>query len=219
MRHLILMRGAPGAGKSTFIRQQGLEGYTICPDEFRLRLGGIVSTPEGEMTISHRYEKRVWAEVEEVLEFKMEQGQLIVFDATFQTGREFTLPIKLAERFGYQLHCVDFTMVPKQLSLERNQRRVAWKVVPEHVIHTAYERFERHRLPKRIDRILPNELGEKGLNPTGLLDYLEPVPRDLSHYKRIVHIGDLQGCFAPLQELFENGFDDENFLYFYRRPA
>ncbi|MCF6200508.1 MAG: metallophosphoesterase, partial [Hyphomicrobiaceae bacterium] len=209
MRHLILMRGAPGVGKSTFIRAQGLEGYTVCPDEFRLRLGGIVSRSDGSMTISHSFEKRVWREVEEVLEFKMIQGQLIVFDATFQQARDFNLPIKLAERYGYKLHCIDFTNVPIEVALKRNQQRAAWKVVPEHVIHTAYERYESHALPKKIAPIIPDELGEQGL-----LDQLEPAPLDLSNYKRIVHIGDLQGCFAPLQELLKEGFDEETFYIF-----
>ena len=32
MRTLLLMRGAPGCGKSTFIKQHGLEPYTLCAD-------------------------------------------------------------------------------------------------------------------------------------------------------------------------------------------
>jgi len=107
------------------------------------------------------------------------------------------------------LHCVDFTGGPKELVLERNKQREAWKIVPEQVIHTAYERFERHKLPHKIKRIMPDEFDQHGL-----LDYLEPRVADLSHYKRIVHIGDLQGCFAPLQELLEGGFDDEAFYIF-----
>lgn len=36
MKKLILMRGAPGCGKSTFIETYSLEKYTICPDTLRL---------------------------------------------------------------------------------------------------------------------------------------------------------------------------------------
>ncbi len=209
MRHLIIMRGAPGIGKSTFIAKQGLQGYTVCPDEFRLRLGGIVTTPDGRLTISHEFEKRVWREVEEVLEFKMAQGQLVVFDATFQKSREFNLPQKLAERYGYKLYCVDFTKLPLELALERNQQRPDWKRVPETALHTAYERFEDHALPKKFRRLWPEKLEKNGI-----LDLLEPVTRDLSRYRRIIHIGDVQGCFAPLQELLKDGFDDESFYIF-----
>lgn len=36
MRILLLMRGVPGSGKSTFIKEQGLEPYTLSADGLRL---------------------------------------------------------------------------------------------------------------------------------------------------------------------------------------
>ena len=209
MRHLIVMRGAPGSGKSTFIDEQQLKPFAISPDEFRLRLGGIAMSPGGEMTVNHAHEKRVWSEIEEVLDFKMGQGQLVVVDATFQRPRDFTLPVKLAEQHRYQLHCVDFSGVPKDIALERNRAREAWKVVPEKVIETAYERLSRHPMPKTAARIDP-----EALNGELLLDRLEPPMRDLSSYREVMHIGDLQGCYAPVQELLADGFRDDTYYIF-----
>jgi predicted kinase len=209
MRHLILMRGAPGAGKSTFIERQGLKPYTISPDEFRLRLGGIVMAPEGNWTLSHAHEKRVWQEIDDVLEFKMSQGQLVVLDATHQRVREFTLPTKKADRHRYQLHCVDFSDVPKEVALERNRQRDPAKVVPEHVIETAYERFASHPVPSGI-----NCIPSAALAGQLLVDLLEPPMRDLSSYAQVMHIGDLQGCYAPLAELLSEGFRDDTYYIF-----
>lgn len=36
MRILLLIRGVPGSGKSTFIKEQGLEPYTLSADALRL---------------------------------------------------------------------------------------------------------------------------------------------------------------------------------------
>ena len=36
MRTLVLLRGLPGAGKSTWIKEQGLEPYTLSADQIRL---------------------------------------------------------------------------------------------------------------------------------------------------------------------------------------
>lgn len=36
MRILLLMRGVPGSGKSTFIKQHNLEQYTLSADALRL---------------------------------------------------------------------------------------------------------------------------------------------------------------------------------------
>ena len=38
MRDLIIMRGCPGSGKSTAIKDAGLSAYTISPDSIRLML-------------------------------------------------------------------------------------------------------------------------------------------------------------------------------------
>ncbi|MGI9414205.1 MAG: AAA family ATPase, partial [Hyphomicrobiales bacterium] len=209
MRHVILMRGAPGAGKSTFIERQGLRPFTLSPDDFRLRLGGIVMTPDGGQTLSHAHEKRVWAEVEDVLDFKMGQGQLVVVDAMFQRPRDFKLPLRLAETHRYEVHCVDFSAVPKHVAHERNRDRAAWKVVPDQVIETAYERLENHPVPKGINRIAAEDLdGEL------ILDRLEPPRRELSSYRAVMHIGDLQGCYAPVGELLADGFRDDTYYIF-----
>ena len=209
MRYLVLTRGAPGAGKSTFLRQQGLAPFTLSPDDFRLRLGGIAMTAEGDLGISHAHEKQVWREVEEALDFKMGQGQLVVMDATFQRGRDFTLPLQCAERHRYEVFCVDFTGVPQELALERNLEREVWKVVPENVITTAYERFAAHTVPKKIT-VWPHD----AFAETPLLDRLEPPLRDLSSYEKVVHIGDLQGCYAPVEAFFADGFRDDHYYIF-----
>ncbi|MFY0611947.1 MAG: metallophosphoesterase [Hyphomicrobiaceae bacterium] len=209
MRHLILLRGAPGVGKSTFVKHQGLKPYTISPDEFRMRRGGVVMTPDGDLSISHAHEKMIWGEIEDALDFKMAQGQLVIFDATFQRGRDFSLAIKLAERHRYAVHCVDFSSVPKDLAHERNKQRDAWKVVPDHVVETAYKRFAEHAIPKSIKRIAVDDLED-----CSLLDKLEPPMRDLSSYRQVMHIGDLQGCYAPVAELFADGFRDDTYYIF-----
>lgn len=42
MKTLLLLRGAPGAGKSTFIKENNLEQYTLEADKFRT----LISSPE-----------------------------------------------------------------------------------------------------------------------------------------------------------------------------
>ena len=47
MRTLLLMRGAPGAGKSTWIKNHNLEEYTLSPDNIRILCSSIEMQPTG----------------------------------------------------------------------------------------------------------------------------------------------------------------------------
>ena len=58
MRLLIVMRGATGSGKSTFIKEQGLSPYTICPDDLRLLHQAPELQENGKMGISSKNEKK-----------------------------------------------------------------------------------------------------------------------------------------------------------------
>ncbi len=209
MRHLIVTRGAPGAGKSTFLDEQGLTPYVVSPDSIRLQFGGLVMAPDGNIDVSHAHEKQVWARVQEILDFRMSQGQLVVLDATHQQTRDFNMAVKSAERHRYECFCIDFTSVPADIAQQRNLMRPDWKIVPAEVIDRAYERFAKHAVPKKITVWDHAEFGTQGV-----LDRLEPEIVDLSQYRQVVHVGDLQGCYAPVQELFADGMKDDVFYIF-----
>ena len=59
MRVLLLMRGAMGCGKSTFIEQHGLKPYTLCADDIRLLCQSPVLDTNGKQKISQKKEYRI----------------------------------------------------------------------------------------------------------------------------------------------------------------
>ena len=54
MRLLMLFRGAPGCGKSTFIKDMGWEPYTISPDNIRMMMSSLQMQPDGRRGISQK---------------------------------------------------------------------------------------------------------------------------------------------------------------------
>lgn len=52
MRTLLLLRGAPGSGKSTWIRENNLEQYTLEADRFRQLISNPIMTLDGEYRIT-----------------------------------------------------------------------------------------------------------------------------------------------------------------------
>ena len=59
MRILLLMRGVPGSGKSTFIKEQGLEPYTLSADPLRLLYASPMVNNAGSWCISPHFYKQM----------------------------------------------------------------------------------------------------------------------------------------------------------------
>ena len=81
MRTLLLMRGAMGSGKSSFIKENGLEPYTLEGDKFRMLLAKP-AMEEKEFKISQKNNDKAWKMLMECLEERMKEGHFTVIDAT-----------------------------------------------------------------------------------------------------------------------------------------
>lgn len=208
MRVLFLMRGAPGVGKSTFIKNNGLEQYALSADEIRLLIQSPTLGVDGSLGINQANDKRVWQLLFTMLEDRMRRGELTVIDATNSKTAEMSRYKKMADQHRYRLYVIDFTGVPIETVKERNRQRPDYKFVPEAVIDNMYARFEAQNIPAGIKPIKPEEVQD-------LLSGLYSK-RDFSEYKVIHHIGDIHGCYQPLIQYFDNHGgvkDDELYIF------
>jgi len=200
MRTLVLMRGSPGCGKTTWIQQNGLSDYALSADKIR----GLFASPElrtdGSTMISQRNDKIVWETLFQMLERRMQRGDFTIIDACNSKTSEMTRYKNLAQQYRYRIYCVDMTDIPIEETLKRNRSRSALQVVPEEYIQRVYSRFETQQIPSGITRVAPDEL-----------DAIFAKPFDLSEYDRVVHIGDIHGCYDAIQRAFGedpiNGID------------
>ncbi|WHH56119.1 AAA family ATPase [Bacillus paralicheniformis] len=74
MRTLVLLRGCPGTGKSTWIRDHQLNQYTLSADQLRLIHQSPVLNLEGKYDISQKNDGKVWKLLFTLLEERMERG-------------------------------------------------------------------------------------------------------------------------------------------------
>lgn len=193
MRVLLLMRGAMGCGKSTFIEQNGLKPYTLCADDIRLLCQAPVLGKDGRYCISQKNEKVVWQTLFNILEVRMKRGEFTVIDATNTKTSEMNRYKDLAKKYRYRIYCVDMTDVPIEVAKERNKKRDPIKYVPEEAIDRAYARFATQKIPSGIKAIKPNEL-----------DTIFYKPIDLSAYDKVHVIGDIHGCYTALMDFMNN---------------
>lgn len=194
MRQLILTRGAMGAGKSTFIKREGLEPFTLSADEIRLLFQTPVMTETGKFAINAKNDGRVWKLLFELLEERMKRGEFTVVDATHAKQEMIAQYRQLAQKYRYRVTIVDFSDVPLDVLMKQNRMRSEHKHVPEHVIMNAHERLRTEHVPSWVSVIKPEEFTSK-------IRFKKAVYED--QYKRIHHIGDVHGCFDALMDYFE----------------
>lgn len=202
MRTLLLMRGAPGCGKSTFIEQNNLKKYTLCADEIRLLIQTPIMQTDGSFAISQNNDNKVWSTLFDILETRMQRGEFTVIDATNSKTKEMTRYRDLAKAYRYRIYCVDFTDLPIEVCKQRNKQRPEFKQVPDEVIDKMYSRFEGQKIPRDIEILKPDEL-EKIL--------IKPL--DISQYQKINYIGDIHGCYTALKEAIPEIKDDELYVF------
>ena len=204
MRSLVILRGSPGSGKSTWIKTMGLENYTLCADTLRMLVESPILTPEG-LTISQKNDSYIWMLLFELLEKRMERGEFIVIDATHSRSSDFSKYNALCEKYRYRKYYVDFSDVPIEVCKKQNLLREPYKQVPEIVIDKMYSRLKTQGKTSgwvKIDRNhFWEEIGTKLYN--------------FDEYKRINVFGDIHGCFEPLKSYFSMfPYNEDEFYIF-----
>lgn len=193
MRTLLLLRGSPGCGKSTWIEQNGLKPYTLSADDIRLLCSSPALNTDGLEEINQKNDDIVWSTLFQLLETRMVNGEFTVIDATNSKTSEMNRYKALCEQYRYRIWLVDFTDVPIEVAKERNRSRIPLKRVPDAVIDKMYSRFATQKVPSGITVIKPDELDRVWIKPI-----------DLTERFQIRVLGDIHGCMTPLIDAVES---------------
>ncbi len=201
MKIIFALMGAPGIGKSTAVKQWSkklfpgepnkLDWYTISPDSVRAIAASPVQKPDGTIGISQQNESFVWRFVNDALDRRTQNGEMIIVDATHSRESAISNYKKYSD-IGYRVVVVDFSNTATlEEVLQRNKKRERIKFVPEHAIETIYERIKTINLPAWVTVIQPDEF----------VGFFQDIKFNFSQQKSLTFIGDIHGCYRELQEL------------------
>lgn len=208
MRYLFLLRGAPGSGKSTWVKENELDSYTISTDTLRLMYQSPVTNIDGTRAISQNHDTEVWKMVFDLMERRMDNGELIIVDATHYKSSLINKYKDLISKYRYRVHVVDFTNVDEEELKRRNKNR-GFRNVPDDVIEKMCVALKDDSEVKKSYKIISPQEAANLINSS-----LEPyiMPSDI---EKVVIFGDIHGCYEPLKEYFDkNPFSDNvNYIF------
>ena len=206
MRTLVILRGSPASGKSTWVKKMGLENYTLCADTIRLLVESPIIVPDkNHRVISQKNDNYVWQLLFELLEKRMSRGEFVVIDATHSRSSDFSRYNKLCERYRYRRYYVDFSDVPIEECKRRNSLREDYKRVPENVIDKMYSRLKTQSKTS----------GWVEINKDNFWNEIGIKLFDFNHYSKIHIFGDIHGCYSPLKQYFDENSYNVNEMYIF----
>ena len=201
MRTLLLLRGIQASGKSTWIKENNLEPYTLSADNIRLNIANPVLLEDGSYEISQKYNKVTWELLYKYLEMRMQNGDFTIIDATHSDLKLLNKYKDLASTYKYTMYCLEFD-VPLEEALKRNKERDNYKYVPERVIERTYETIKNNeKLPSALKKI------------ESIDEIINFYTADVNQYEKVVIIGDIHSCAEPLKEVLKD-FNEETLYIF-----
>lgn len=217
MRKLILLRGAPGSGKSHTIHELGLDNHQLSMDAIRRVIGGIDMQPDGTWSITQAHNKRVYEQFRDLSGERMGRGETLALESVFADIQSIKDIVNMARVHRYQVAVVDFSSMPAERIIAQNAKR-------DEVQRLDDQSVERWMTAIKNQGPVPQDLtdllvswDEKGEYLQKLRKFLTVPVLDISKYNKVVFIGDIQGCATPLfgkGGLLEHGFQDDTFYLF-----
>lgn len=197
MKYLILLRGLPGSGKSTWVKVNHLEDYTISSDAIRLMFSAptIKSRQNyGQRVISQQNDKQVWDLLHQLVANRIKNGQTTIVDATHLKANAINYYKQVCKNNHIRCVVIDFD-VPVEEAIVRDLMR-------EGTCHYVGEKVIR-RMANGIEKV-PSwcELGSTDDIAWQFNVELKPVDYD-EKYDEVVIFGDLHGCYNPLKKWFD----------------
>lgn len=211
VRKLIAMRGHPGSGKTSLLRELGLEDWSLSADDIRKVNNSPMLTLDGRLIQNQDDNYNTFRILRETLESRMEKGQLVVLDTTLMGDKTKKTPNpgstppqnqelkylkEMAHKHRYQLCIADLSTYPVEQAIANNNLRPETRRVPEFRIREIHEGLNEENLETTgIEHL---EWDEQGTLPARIWNWIKEPVLNLSGYRRVVHIGDLQGTCKVL---------------------
>ncbi len=204
MRILFILRGNYFNGQKEWLNKNKLSKYCLDLDEFKFLASGLKSLTNGYKSLEHENNAEILKMLMKFLELRMQKGYFCVVNAPNVSNSLLKEYKNLAQKYRYTCYIIDFNSLSLDECKEKNitQAQQSGIFIPEHVLEAIDYALNKEKISKKYKILDPNEY-KKALFKR----------RNLSSYKKIHHIGDIQGCFSVLKKAINRIKDDEFYIF------
>ncbi|TKX31847.1 serine/threonine protein phosphatase [Campylobacter aviculae] len=198
MRILLILRGNYYAGQEEFIAQNQLQEYTLDLNFLRLLAGSVKEIANEYKNLNTRDDEKLHKILLNLLEMRMQKGEFCIANIYSQTLKNYK---ELANKYRYEMYVIEFETSLEQC-FKNNIQKAKHKgfAIPYSLLERTH--FLLEKTSKKY-QTLALDNWKKCL-------YQAP---DLSTYKKIHHIGDIQGCYSVLKEYIKKIKEDEYYIF------
>lgn len=197
MRVMLILRGAQGSGKSTFVQSNGLTDFTVSQDNIRIALYGY-EREGSRKSITQRHNKEIYKLFIDTVKKRMENEEFLVID---NVNADIGDLKKLCKHYKYRMYVKDFTDYEnkedyKELLYKRNFNRGV-KEVPNEVID------------KTLDKLYSSK---DTINEKVLIDNVSEIfyrEQDFNIYDKVFVCGDIHGNYRVLKKVVDRVKDND----------
>lgn len=204
---LFIMQGAPGCGKSTFIRKHNLDDYVISPDDLRQIINPnplVYDENTGHMVkgydFSPRTSKLAFRMANDIMSARMRMGQTIILDLTAANRKTISKLLQTAHDYNYHIMYVNMQEGLDVNEILRRNKSRGIRAIPDNIVRRMYDNVNAYRYDKNETLITKSEM----------LDMMWIPVQNMDKYDRIVCIGDIQGVWDRFKKTeLVNGLRDD----------
>ncbi|TQR60704.1 serine/threonine protein phosphatase [Campylobacter troglodytis] len=204
MRILLILRGNYFNGQKPFLIDNELMPYTLDLEELRFLAGGYRVLSNGYKSLDYRNASEILKVLFDFLELRMSKGEFCIVNAPNANNSLLKEYSDLANKYRYKLFIIDFNKLSLEECKQKNLALARQKgfFVPEHILEAIDYSLKKEKLSKKYQILAPSEW------KTCLYKL-----SNLSAYKKIHHIGDIQGCFTVLKKALSKIKKDEFYVF------
>ncbi len=206
MRYLLLTRGMPFCGKTTWIQKYNLENYTLSVSVFKTFTKSPLLNDSGNICIAGYNDKIAFQMLFTALEIRMSRGDFVIIEDNHISKSYFSNYKEIAKLYAYRIVIVDFSDIPLDTIINRSRalsQSHIDNVYSVEQLQAMYNDMNNLSVPIKCDIIKPDDIKM----------FLESKPCNLNGYKVIHHIGDIQGSYSVLEKYIGRIKDDEFYIF------